>query len=67
MKDHAKGMAVTGSDPAHAVAQINAIEPARPLHWPMMNSKGHGVAPLADGEHALLGRQRINLTFRKAR
>jgi len=27
----------------------------------------HGVAPLADGEHALFGRQRINLTFRKAR
>ena len=27
----------------------------------------HGVAPLADGAHALLGRQRINLTFRKAR
>jgi DNA oxidative demethylase len=26
----------------------------------------HGVAPLADGEHALLGRKRINLTFRKA-
>jgi len=26
----------------------------------------HGVAPLADGEHALFGRQRINLTFRKA-
>lgn len=26
----------------------------------------HGIAPLADGEHALLGRQRINLTFRKA-
>ena len=25
----------------------------------------HGVAPLADGEHALLGRKRINLTFRK--
>ena len=29
--------------------------------------KYHGVAPLADGEHALLGQQRINLTFRKAR
>jgi alkylated DNA repair protein (DNA oxidative demethylase) len=29
--------------------------------------KFHGVAPLADGEHPLLGRQRINLTFRKAR
>ena len=27
----------------------------------------HGVAPLVDGDHALLGRQRINLTFRKAR
>jgi alkylated DNA repair protein (DNA oxidative demethylase) len=27
----------------------------------------HGVAPLADAEHAVLGRQRINLTFRKAR
>jgi alkylated DNA repair protein (DNA oxidative demethylase) len=27
----------------------------------------HGVAPLADGEHALLGRQRVNLTFRKTR
>ena len=26
----------------------------------------HGVAPLADGEHALTGRSRINLTFRKA-
>jgi DNA oxidative demethylase len=26
----------------------------------------HGVAPLADGEHVLLGRQRVNLTFRKA-
>jgi DNA oxidative demethylase len=25
----------------------------------------HGVAPLADGEHALLGRRRVNLTFRK--
>jgi DNA oxidative demethylase len=27
----------------------------------------HGVAPLADGEHSLMGRQRINLTFRRAR
>ncbi len=26
----------------------------------------HGVAPLADGEHTSLGRQRINLTFRQA-
>jgi DNA oxidative demethylase len=27
----------------------------------------HGVAPLADGEHAVMRRQRINLTFRKVR
>lgn len=27
----------------------------------------HGVAPLKDGEHALTGRARINLTFRQAR
>jgi alkylated DNA repair protein (DNA oxidative demethylase) len=27
----------------------------------------HGVAPLADGEHPRMGRQRINLTFRRAR
>jgi DNA oxidative demethylase len=27
----------------------------------------HGIAPLADAEHPVLGRQRINLTFRKAR
>ena len=27
----------------------------------------HGIAPLADGEHRLMGRQRINLTFRRAR
>jgi alkylated DNA repair protein (DNA oxidative demethylase) len=27
----------------------------------------HGVAPLPEGEHILLGRKRINLTFRKAR
>lgn len=26
----------------------------------------HGVAPLADGEHPMTGRRRINLTFRKA-
>jgi DNA oxidative demethylase len=27
----------------------------------------HGVAPLAEGDHALIGRRRLNLTFRKAR
>jgi DNA oxidative demethylase len=27
----------------------------------------HGVAPLKEGDHPVLGRQRINLTFRRAR
>lgn len=27
----------------------------------------HGVAPLADGDHAVMGPQRLNLTFRKVR
>jgi len=27
----------------------------------------HGVAPLGDGDHPLLGRRRINLTFRRVR
>ena len=27
----------------------------------------HGIAPLADGRHALMGRARINLTLRRAR
>jgi alkylated DNA repair protein (DNA oxidative demethylase) len=27
----------------------------------------HGVAPLEEGEHALLGQRRINLTFRRVR
>ncbi len=26
----------------------------------------HGVLPLADGEHPVLGRRRVNLTFRRA-
>jgi alkylated DNA repair protein (DNA oxidative demethylase) len=26
----------------------------------------HGIAPLKDGEHVALGRQRINLTLRRA-
>lgn len=26
----------------------------------------HGIAPLADGRHEVVGRQRVNLTFRKA-
>jgi alkylated DNA repair protein (DNA oxidative demethylase) len=27
----------------------------------------HGIAPLADGHHSILGRKRINVTFRKTR
>jgi alkylated DNA repair protein (DNA oxidative demethylase) len=35
--------------------------------WGMQSRRYfHGVAPLGDGSHPQLGRQRINLTFRKA-
>src|ERR1700694_5125757 len=44
VKYHAKGMAVAGADPAHPMAQVNAIESARPLHRPVMHGKNHGVA-----------------------
>ena len=44
MEDHADGVAVAGTDPADAMAQINAVGPARPLHRPMMHSKRNRVA-----------------------
>src|SRR4029079_8810487 len=50
VKDHADGMAVAGADPADAMAQINAIEPARPLHRATMHSKCHRIA-LREGHH----------------
>src|SRR6187431_1019432 len=34
VKDHAHGMTVAGAEPADAMAQINAVEAARPLHRP---------------------------------
>lgn len=50
---------------------------ARPSRWRLVHGDVvvwggpsrlayHGVGPLADGEHPLLGRRRINLTFRRA-
>src|SRR6266436_3513908 len=44
VKDHAYGVAVAGADLADAMAQINAIESARPLHRPVMHGKGHRIA-----------------------
>jgi len=49
----------------------------RPARWPLAHGDVavwggpsrlayHGILPLADGEHPGLGRQRINLTFRRA-
>ena len=51
---------------------------AKPTRWPLAHGDVvvwggparlafHGVAPLKDGEHALLGAQRLNLTFRCVR
>src|SRR4029453_11598690 len=44
VKDHADGVAMAGADPADAMAQINPVSPARPLHRPVMHSKGHRIA-----------------------
>jgi hypothetical protein len=41
---------VPGADPADAMAQINAIESARPLHGPVMHSKSNGI-PLCQRYH----------------
>ncbi len=35
---------MAGTHPADAMAQVNAIEPARALHRPVMHSKDHRIA-----------------------
>ena len=44
MKDNADGMTLAGADLADAMAKINPIEAARPLHRAMMHSKCYRVA-----------------------
>ena len=44
MKDHAQREAFTAFDPAHAMAQIDAISPARPLHGPLAHGEDDSVA-----------------------
>src|ERR1700739_358895 len=44
VKDHAYGMAVAGAYPAHAMAQVNTVGAARPLHRAMMHSKGDRIS-----------------------
>lgn len=48
------------------VKVVRSARPPRP-HTRPSRLAYHGVLPLADGEHALLGRKRINLTFRRAK
>ena len=52
----------------HALGLISQLEHGDIVVWGGPSRLFfHGIAPLAAGEHPLLGRQRINLTFRKAR
>src|SRR5580704_17083629 len=44
VKDDAKREAFAAFDPAHAMAQIDAISPARPLHRPLAHGKDDAVA-----------------------
>ena len=50
MKNHTDGMTVAGTEPADAMAQVNAIEPARPLHRTVVHGKGDRIA-LAERHH----------------
>jgi alkylated DNA repair protein (DNA oxidative demethylase) len=53
-----------------ALAPLHQDKDERDLRAPIVSlSLGlpyHAVMPLADGEHGLLGRRRVNLTFRVA-
>src|SRR5215218_1134850 len=44
MKDHAERMAVPGTDPAYAVAEIDPISSTRPLNRSHMHREGHRIA-----------------------
>ena len=44
VKDDSEGEAFAASDPAHAVAQIDAIGPARPLHGAVAHGEDDPVA-----------------------
>src|SRR5205085_4036103 len=50
VEDHTDRMAMAGADAADAVSQINAVEPARPLHRAMVHGKGDRIA-LAERHH----------------
>jgi len=43
-------MTLAKTDPAYAVAKIDAVGSARPLNRPEMHSKGHGV-PSSERHH----------------
>ena len=45
MKDHAHGVAMTGSQPTHSVPEIDAIGSARALHRTVVHREHHGIAP----------------------
>src|SRR5215831_19872296 len=44
VKDHTQRMAMAGPDPTDAMAQINAISAACPLHRAVMHGKGDRIA-----------------------
>src|SRR3954462_7541986 len=50
MKDHAERMAVPGTDPAYAMAEIDPISSARPLNRSHMHREGHRI-PLSERHH----------------
>ena len=45
MKDHAHGVAMSGSQPAHSVPETDAIGSARAVHRTVVDCEHHGIAP----------------------
>jgi hypothetical protein len=66
VKDDAKGMSLSGTQAAHAMAKVHAIGSARPLNWTMMDREGHSISlakghDFGPGLHAgpLLGQHKL--------
>ena len=51
MEDHADSVAVSGSQPAHAMPQVRAVGAARALHGAVRDREDHGIA-LSQGSRA---------------
>ena len=43
MENNANGVPPAESNPAHTMAEVHAVVFLRPLHWAVMDCKGHSI------------------------